>query len=722
MKRILLFLMLSAGVFAQNKGRVEKNVDQLLAAGTVFQTQNLIANHANDTRNTAQVSDATVLNVNFGTVQSLLTAQPEFIRISLPYQNQILNINLYKVAIKSADFEVLTPQGSFANFLQSAHYRGTVSGLNRSLVSLNIYPNQINGIIATETFGNLNLGKLKNNTSAFSHILYSDVNLKKSNEFNCAVKEKPTELTAETSAVATTSRCVTNYYEIDHAIYLENNSSEAETTAWMESLFNNVQTIFDNDEVNTALKSIFIWTTPDSYSGETSVDYLFGFNTFRPTFNGDVGMLLGIDEGALGGVAATINGLCNEQNFSYSDVDLFFEDLPLYSWPVNVVTHELGHLFGSQHTHGCYWNGNDTPIDGCGTTFSEFFAEGDCEFGSLPEPGVGGTIMSYCHILPEIGVNLINGFGPQPAARMQTAINNSSCLSTDCINTCITLVSNLVVNNVTDSSASFTWNDEIPETSYEISAGIYPFPVDQMNFIPLTGQQAAIGSLIPNTFYRFFVRPDCPENVTGSAASVLFATAANWCESPIVITDTGGSIGEYQDNERWVRQIIPTTFDSAIKINFTEFFLEQDYDFLTIYNGIYPGPDATLVGQFTGIEVPEMITSTAANGALTLEFYSDGFISDLGFTAEVSCLTLGVSENQYIDLQYYPNPTTDILTVRASIDIQKIEIYSMDGRKVIDQQNSGSMLQVNTAALAQGSYIAKIIGTDVQTNFKFVKR
>jgi predicted Zn-dependent protease len=77
-------------------------------------------------------------------------------------------------------------------------------------------------------------------------------------------------------------------------------------------------------------------------------------------------MLVGDDEGGLGGVAISIAGLCSNQNVSYSDVDLYYEELPMFSWDVEVITHELGHLFGSPHTHGCYWNGNDTAIDGCG--------------------------------------------------------------------------------------------------------------------------------------------------------------------------------------------------------------------------------------------------------------------------------------------------------------------------------------------------------------------
>ena len=86
-----------------------------------------------------------------------------------------------------------------------------------------------------------------------------------------------------------------------------------------------------------------------------------------------------------------------------------------------VVTHEMGHLIGSRHTHACVWNGNNTAIDGC-----EGQTEGSC---SLPGyPSGGGTIMSYCH-LQSVGINFNNGFGTQPGNVIRNTVANANCLT-----------------------------------------------------------------------------------------------------------------------------------------------------------------------------------------------------------------------------------------------------------------------------------------------------
>lgn len=107
--------------------------------------------------------------------------------------------------------------------------------------------------------------------------------------------------------------------------------------------------------------------------------------------------------GTEGGVAF-VPGLCDSYHapfdgFSYAFAGsmngTFDIDSPGAVWDIIATTHELGHNFGSPHTH-CY----DPPVDEC------HGSESGCYSGptSLPSGCPGGgqgcaTLMGYCHLL-----------------------------------------------------------------------------------------------------------------------------------------------------------------------------------------------------------------------------------------------------------------------------------------------------------------------------------
>jgi hypothetical protein len=88
-----------------------------------------------------------------------------------------------------------------------------------------------------------------------------------------------------------------------------------------------------------------------------------------------------METGGFGGLASGINTFCNNgMRFSYSDVDYEYNSVPIYSWTINVITHEFGHLMGSYHTHNCIWPGG--AIDDCGP-IAGFPNEGICRLDRI---------------------------------------------------------------------------------------------------------------------------------------------------------------------------------------------------------------------------------------------------------------------------------------------------------------------------------------------------
>lgn len=721
---LLLLFLLSFGAYAQNE--IAQIVYERLSQNVVFKPYEVLTVNENPSNLTPSrvVTDATYANINTVSIADIILNKPENIAIEIPYQGKIIDLQLYRVNLFSDDFHIDTNKSETISYQRGVYYRGIIKGDRNTIASFNFFNNELNGVISNHEFNNLNVGKINQKGNVSDYIVYSDTNLKLPFTTECHAKDVVTNeaFNKSSNTAKETSKCVTVYFEVDYDLFLANDSNTTTTSNWVTSVFNNVQTIFANDGIQVAIKSIYIWTAQDPYQGEDSVDYLYQFSEFRPVFDGDVGQLIGIDPGNLGGVAYQVNGLCSRYNFSYSDVNLNYSDLPLYSGTIFIITHEFGHLLGSAHTHACAWNDNNTAIDNCGSIYGSNPTEGLACITSpptLPATGDKGTIMSYCHLNSEIGVSLVNGFGPQPAARIRATINNQNCLSSDCVNTCINTVYNLKATQISNTKAVITWDDDVIGSKWQIS--VTPFATAQ-NWVTADKSGYSVENLQPNTFYSISIRPDCDFGLTAPRVENTFATTANFCNG-VTITDSGGLNQDYSNSERYIRTFIPEDANAKIKINFTAFDLELDYDYLYLYDGNSTDAPDLSNGGFTGTTIPNSFVSTAADGSLTLEFFSDGYIVGAGYVANVSCES-NLANNTFvpnIDFTYYPNPSSGIVTIASKTLIDEVIVYNLQGRVLYKNKINGLDAKVDMSLFSKGTYFFKLKFNEKEVNFKILK-
>jgi hypothetical protein len=99
--------------------------------------------------------------------------------------------------------------------------------------------------------------------------------------------------------------------------------------------------------------------------------------------------------------------------------------------------------------------------------------------------------------------------------------------------------------------------------------------------------------------------------------------------------DSGGSAGNYLDNEFYTFTITPSTPGAFLQIVFNSFDLETCCDGLTVYDG--NSTAAPFMGSFA--TNPGAITSSAPDGSLTFVFSSDGSVTYTGWEAVIGCLT-----------------------------------------------------------------------------------
>src|SRR5262249_20903712 len=144
-----------------------------------------------------------------------------------------------------------------------------------------------------------------------------------------------------------------------------------------------VNLVYEHDlSATLAIPYLNFWTTPaDPYSAATIGSQLNQFAGYwianEPGVSRAAAFLM--SGRPLGGGQSFIGGLCSPTNgYAVAAMD-FIYSYPSASatWDVDVVAHELGHVFGSWHTHSCNWADQGfvpahTTLDSC------FTSEGGC--------------------------------------------------------------------------------------------------------------------------------------------------------------------------------------------------------------------------------------------------------------------------------------------------------------------------------------------------------
>lgn len=358
-------------------------------------------------------------------INQLLNEKPAWLSLQVPVnETNYFELELVRQNIQTPNYKV-TVSSPLSQPYQSANmifYKGIIKNDNQSLAAVTISNNKIR-ILASDKDGNYVVGKLPESNEKY--VLYNDVHLKQTQQFTCGTSEIPQEGSVEANTAGTTivnGQCVPVYIEADYAFYQDNNSSASDVEVYLNGLFNEVETIYFNESTGLSISEIFVHTSPGPYINTSSTDQALElFRDLRQNnFNGRLAHL--VSGRSLGGGIAYVDVLCSVNlNHAVSALNSSFNTFPSYSWDLYVFSHEMGHNFGSWHTHSCVWNGNNTAIDGC----AGFTDRGNC---SLPAtPSNGGTIMSYCH-LQNVGVNFSRGFGSQPGNLLRNRFNNSSCI------------------------------------------------------------------------------------------------------------------------------------------------------------------------------------------------------------------------------------------------------------------------------------------------------
>lgn len=430
--QVCLFFLLLTGIpselFGQSgKGRVPLEVHAREAAGYTFRLVQPFEDHTTAQRHQLPEllhRDALVLQPDMALVESVATTRPPRLDLQIPAPDggQWI-LRLYRVHPAREDMTVRYADGRPSHGLEGAFYRGMILGDDRSLVAISFFGNHVRGFVSNDQ-GNHVLGPLESREAQGWHVFYNDQAIGHLQPRTCIMEEQDLPgqgLEHYPEAPRRSSDCVSIYWEVDFDIFQNKGNSTAD---YISGMAHEVYTLYANDGITLETSQIFIWSVPSPYTGPSSLQFLTQFrNQYNGNFFGDLGHLVNFQ--GSGGIAY-LDGLCNPpSNCAYSSIGTSYQNVPAYSWTINVTAHEIGHNLGSPHTHACAWNGNDTRIDNCGGNAG--YPEGNCN-SNPPNPANGGTLMSYCHLVAGVGINFNEGFGPQPSLLMLDRINGAFCL------------------------------------------------------------------------------------------------------------------------------------------------------------------------------------------------------------------------------------------------------------------------------------------------------
>ncbi len=191
--------------------------------------------------------------------------------------------------------------------------------------------------------------------------------------------------------------------------------------------------------------------------------------------------------------------------------------------------------------------------------------------------------------------------------------------------------------------------------------------------------------------------------------------------------DSGGPNGDYSNDERLLWLIQPPNADT-ITLQIDSFSVEQDWDYLYVYNGATEFD--SLIAYYTGTSIPSTIT--AIGGSMLIEFRSDCATTSSGweFHWTASTITSGNYFSSELPISFYPTPFNDHLTFSTQLPSDmpiEIELFDITGKQLFSIKRSllkgKGCIQLDKyiTPLSIGFYCATVSTPQNKYLFKLIK-
>ena len=157
----------------------------------------------------------------------------------------------------------------------------------------------------------------------------------------------------------------------------------------------------------------------------------------------------------------------------------------------------------------------------------------------------------------------------------------------------------------------------------------------------------------------------------------------------------------YNDDERKI-WVIRGPEGSIIQLNFSDFNLEADFDFLWIYDGdnVY----APKIGRWN-TQSPGTVLSSS--NVMCVEFHSDCATTSTGWEASWKALESGFSVSEETsNCGIYPNPTSGMVTIHTDdLSFGYLAVYDLYGNQMVPMIQYHKRVTIDTSSWPSGVYL-----------------
>lgn len=333
-------------------------------------------------------------------------------------------------------------------------------------------------------------------------------------------------------------------------------------------------------------------------------------------------------------------------------------------------------------------------------------------------------------------------------------------------------VTQISVENTTQTGASFTWTAGGSEQSWQVAVA----ETDVADPNTVTPQSATsisktVSGLSAATNYKVWVRSVCSAENGAWIGPVLFLTPCTAVDLPYLEnfqTASTPNLPECTSSEvttsgsnNWVSHNGATSFGFPSKaLRYYDSMSTADAWFYTRAINLVAGENYTISYKkgtnsnlsWMGCNLKVMYgtapysTSMAATVADHVDFYGTGVVETTSFSVAQTGIyyfsfhvyspayassvflddisiqaALSTKDDTMKHFNYYPNPVHNILTLSNSDNISQIELYTIVGQHILTKDFNNTEVQIDMSNLPQGTYLAKIRSNSNVKTIKIIK-